>query len=322
MTTQGREVRHHRFEDLRRSRQEQTAAVTVPLLMWRDAIPDAGPEGTDTANFHSDFFSLYVVRRGRGIHVIDGVPYGVARGDVYAMGPGMVHHFVDCRDLLLDTLHFSPAVFDAATLDALAETSGFHDLFVTREARPGANRWLHLTPAAYEEITGLVAELHTEWASGTPDGTLLVSGLFLRLLVRLSRRRAAVTATSTDSAVAVFVGSAHEATVADAVRFMDENFADPLRVEQIAARAFLSPHRFTEVFSAVMGRTPRDYLRHLRVERAKALLASGDATIAEVAERVGLGDAAYMTRVLREATGLTPAAYRRRMRGTLPVGPA
>lgn len=303
-------IQYHWFSELRSRWVNRSAASAIPLVMWQDVIRTGA---NDNANFHHDFFSLYVVRRGRGTHVIDGVPYGVARGDVYAMGPGMVHHFEGCHDLLADTLHFSPAVFDSATLDALGETPGFHELFITSEAKPGENRWLHLTPAGYEEVAGLLAELTAEWSSDTPDGTLLVPGLFLRLLVRLSRQRAVLAASGNGSALPpVFSAGGHEAAIAAAVRFMDENFAQPLRMEQIAALAFLSPHRFTEVFSQAMGRTPRDYLRHLRIERAKTLLSTTNATIAEIAEQVGLGDAAYLTRVLRDATGQTPGAFRKK----------
>ena len=118
--------------------------------MYHDEI--AGDE--KTANWHLDFFSLYFVRQGRGTHWIDGVPYGVSRGDVYAMGLGMTHWFGDCDRLVTDTLHFAPDVFDAPTRNALAETPGFQSLFVEEPLRRASShgeggRWLHLTPDAY-----------------------------------------------------------------------------------------------------------------------------------------------------------------------------
>ena len=116
----------------------------------------------------------------------------------------------------------------------------------------------------------MMRELRREWAAGTPDGTLLARGLFLRLLVHLARRYAESHAPGADSPPAApGASSAQEATVAAAVRYLDEHFAEPLRVEQVAASVFLSPDRFTEVFARTMGRTPRDYIRHLRVERAR-----------------------------------------------------
>jgi transcriptional regulator GlxA family with amidase domain len=92
---------------------------------------------------------------------------------------------------------------------------------------------------------------------------------------------------------------------------MDTHFAEPLRIEQIAASLFLSADRFTEIFTRAMGRTPRDYLRHLRLERARALLAKTDEAVAEIGVQAEFGEPAYFIRVFREATGMTPSPYRR-----------
>ena len=292
-----------------------TAAASLPLVIYHDEI--TGNEGI--ANCHLDFFSLYFVRQGRGTHWIDGVPYGVSRGDVYAMGLGMTHWFADCDRLITDTLHFAPEIFDTPTLNALAETPGFQSLFVEEPLRRAdshgeGGRWLHLTPDAYAPVAEMLAELRREWVSGTPDGLLLARGLFPRLLVHLARRYASFRATSssTNTAPPREASSASEATVAAAVRYLDEHFAEPLRVEQIAASVFLSPDRFTEVFAQTMGRTPRDYIRHLRVERARALLQTTSLSVSEVGQAAGFGEAAYFTRVFRAATGMTPREFRGR----------
>lgn len=288
----------------------QTAAARLPLLMWRDTA-DTGD--SPTAYRHHDFFSLYIVRQGRGTHVIDGVPYGVARGDVYAMGIGMTHWFADCHHLETDTLHFAPSVFDPATLEALAQTPGFQSLFVEEPLRREENggRWLHLTPEQHTATAAALAELKTEWQSGTPEGVLLTRALFLRLLIHLARHFAA---SHERVAHREPPGAVHEATVAAAVRYIDSHFTEPLRISEVAASVFLSPDRFTEVFSAAMGRPPRDYLGHLRLERAKVLLATTDKSVAEIGQDAGFGDAAYFTRAFRAGGGLTPREYRRQTR--------
>ncbi len=153
-------------------------------------------------------------------------------------------------------------------------------------------------------------ELHREWASGTPDGTLLTRGL----LVHLARRYAEAGLTRPVAPRENGFGqekTMQEATVAAAVRLLDEHFAEPLRVEQVAASVFLSPDRFTEVFARTVGCTPRDYLRHLRVECAKSLLRTTPHSISEIGMQAGFNDPAYFTRVFRAATGKSPREYRR-----------
>ena len=99
--------------------------------------------------------------------------------------------------------------------------------------------------------------------------------------------------------------------MAQAVRFMEGKFTEILRIEWVAAHVCLSPDRFTEVFAQHMGRTPSDYLRFLRVERAKLLLQSSGDSMAKIAEESGFGEAAHFSRVFRAATGMTPREFRR-----------
>ena len=115
------QIEEARFARLAASR-PGTAAEQIPLVIWADRVEQNSPR---TLYRHHDFLSLYIVRQGRGTHVIDGVAYSVARGDVYAMGQGMEHYFTDCHSLILDTLHFTPRIFDAPTRDALSRTPVF-----------------------------------------------------------------------------------------------------------------------------------------------------------------------------------------------------
>jgi len=116
MAAMGLILQEHYFEGLRR-RALPTAARDVPLVVLRDVIDDAAQR---ILYHHHAFCSLYIIRSGRGVDIIDGVDYAVARGDVYVMGPGMPHHFRRCEQLVADTIHFSPTVFDRATLEALS----------------------------------------------------------------------------------------------------------------------------------------------------------------------------------------------------------
>ena len=286
-----------------------TCADFLPLVLWQDAIGENAPL---QVNYHHDFYSLYIVRSGKGTHVIDGTAYGIARGDVYVMGPKMTHHFERGDKLRADTFHFTLDVFDEATQTALRAAPGFHALLVSPgegSVRRTSQRWLHLTPAAHHEIAHHIREIKAEWGTGNVLGASVTRGLFLRLLMALSRYAApGLSATAPPPPARRFADN--EAAIAQAVRYMDEHFASPLSIENLAARVFLSPDRFTHLFGQVVGRTPRDYLRHLRVEQAKTLLTTTSANLDEVARLSGLGGAAYLVRVMQKETGQTPRRFR------------
>lgn len=79
----------------------------------------------------------------------------------------------------------------------------------------------------------------------------------------------------------------------------------------MAALAGLSTSRLHAVFRAELSATPRAYLAGLRLAHVQRWLAEGETPIAELACRGGYADQSALTRALRKATGLTPAAYRR-----------
>jgi AraC family transcriptional regulator len=57
--------------------------------------------------------------------------------------------------------------------------------------------------------------------------------------------------------------------------------------------------------------SPGEYVRRLRVERARADLEKSRDSLSAIALRHGYADQSHFTREFRRATGLTPAAYRR-----------
>jgi AraC-like DNA-binding protein/mannose-6-phosphate isomerase-like protein (cupin superfamily) len=263
-----------------------TVSELLPLVVRKD-IPH--PHWDEVAWQHTDFLSLYIVQRGRGTHVIDGIAFEIVRGDVYAMTLGQTHYLAHCQQLVMETLHFRPSVLTDEEWQVIGQ--------------PQAGRWLHTTPTVHETISEMLSELKQAWNQHSSLSAVLTRALFIRLLIRLGRLR--------DNAEPTCAPLPSEPIIAAAIRHFDAHFTEPLRIEQIARAVFLSPDHFTEIFTRVMGRTPSDYLRHLRIERAKALLHSTDESIARVGLRAGFSDPAYFTRAFRRATGQTPKHWRK-----------
>ena len=65
----------------------------------------------------------------------------------------------------------------------------------------------------------------------------------------------------------------------------------------------------------MLGVNFRSYLRTLRLEKAKRLLAETDLTVQEIAEQVGFASQSYFIHVFKSAGDGTPAGYRAAVRG-------
>lgn len=81
--------------------------------------------------------------------------------------------------------------------------------------------------------------------------------------------------------------------------------------DTMARGAGLSVSRLHAVFRAELDTSPHAWLRDLRLSRARAWLAETTRPIADIALAAGFSDQSALTRALRDATGMTPAAYRR-----------
>jgi len=84
----------------------------------------------------------------------------------------------------------------------------------------------------------------------------------------------------------------------------------------MARHAGIGVSRLHELFRLELDSTPRAWLSELRLKRVREALVSGHLSIAELAYRFGYSDQSALTRAMRKATGLPPAAYRRQMQET------
>jgi len=82
----------------------------------------------------------------------------------------------------------------------------------------------------------------------------------------------------------------------------------------MAERAGVSVSRLHALFRSEFDTTPHAWLSDTRLKRVREWLARSDRSIAELAYRAGYADQSALTRAMRQATGLTPAAYRRQSR--------
>lgn len=74
----------------------------------------------------------------------------------------------------------------------------------------------------------------------------------------------------------------------------------------------LSARRMTTIFKAAYGITPKVYRDGLRLKEAKRLLKNTDKKIIDIAAEAGFGSVTTFNRFFKNATGYTPAAYRKR----------
>ena len=265
---------------------------------------EALPKKREWREHHHTELEISLVKEGQGVYTVGAAQYTIKPGDVFLFGTHEEHYITDisgCERLRLMNIHFEPRFIWAGS-----------DLFDVKYLRiffdrseNFRNRLDRENPAT-SEIVRLLVEIEREAAERREEYELMVKIKLLSLLVLLLREYDYVSDGTS------YVESAKYSQISGAMKYIDENLAEPLTLDEIAAKANLNKTYFTTLFKKLNGVTPWEYLTARRIEKSYALLTRRDMNILEVANSCGFNNASNFNRAFRKVTGMTPSEYRTR----------
>jgi AraC-like DNA-binding protein len=114
---------------------------------------------------------------------------------------------------------------------------------------------------------------------------------------------------------ALAVADSQAQRIARAIDLLKRRFADPLRVDELAAHAHMSPSSLHLHFKQVTAMSPLQYQKLLRLHEARRLMLAQGLDAAAAAHRVGYESASQFSREYRRQFGSPPRAEAQRLRG-------
>jgi AraC family transcriptional regulator len=102
----------------------------------------------------------------------------------------------------------------------------------------------------------------------------------------------------------------YEEVVRRAVDEIERRLDDAPDFRELAASAYVSPYHFHRLFGALVGESPRELARRLRLERAAVRLRQEATPINEVADEAGYAAPEAFTKSFQAAYGVSPSAFR------------
>lgn len=170
---------------------------------------------------------------------------------------------------------------------------------------------VHVSGAPW--LASLTAALTAEAVDGGPGSEVVMARLSDALVTRALRHHVET------AAEPGWLHGLRDPHVARALDAMHAEPAAPWTLESLAHVTGLSRAVFAARFAATVGLTPVKYLFQCRMRRAMTLLAEERTTAANIAPRVGYGSEAAFCAAFARHTGITPAAYRRRVTSRNPA---
>ncbi len=103
------------------------------------------------------------------------------------------------------------------------------------------------------------------------------------------------------------VGNIHEVR-----KYIEDHACVGVTVDQLVEIVGVSRRSFENWFREQVGRSPRDEINRVRLEKAKQLLSRSDLSMARIALMVGFQESAAFSRFFKNETGKSPREFRQR----------
>lgn len=145
------------------------------------------------------------------------------------------------------------------------------------------------------ELSKLQENKDTEFATRN-----VLSEIWMSLLEEIENQENAVTPAA----------SVNQERLLHMLSYIHEHYAEKISLEDIAGASAISKREALRCFQSGISQPPFDYLQEYRLQVAKRLLTTTQASIAEIALECGFGSSAYFGKVFKEKEGMTPKLYR------------
>ena len=257
-----------------------------------------------------DLVEVDVVTEGQGIHCVLGQDIPCKAGDVFVTAPNISHGYFLERGrerLTVRRISFSPACWFDAKVAALGKPSYCYGVFNENPVVACAvllASQMDMVEMLYDAIKRETEEKGYEWRSA-------VRGYLSILLIEFGR--------CVDSAIknVSVVSRAEWDTVLSVIKNVEENYSDPhLTLESISEGLYISKAHLSALFCKITGRRFSDYLRNVRLDRARVLLERTDKTVEAIIAECGLRDVTSFYKNFSSYVHMTPNEYRKSMTRT------
>lgn len=213
---------------------------------------------------------------------IDKKLYEIHMGDIRILKPGQTVSTSKFGDILV--LHF--------TIDNNRKNGMIEEL----------PSFFHLENLDIKIYTDLFNRMLSKYIDNSEIGQMLLKSRFYDLLAFVLK-----------SAKTIKSDKKNSAYIQKAKEYINQNYAQPLDLEKIAAAVNLHPNYFHKIFKSSLGITPREYLTKIRLNNAKNFLLSTVLSIEKISLKCGFPSTSYFIKLFKKEYSITPALYREKM---------
>lgn len=257
-----------------------------------------------------EFLEIVFLAQGTCIHTYHGEKVKLIPGDIFVITPHEDHSFeISGKTAIYNCLFYPDALGE--DWGRLKQEKGIYNLLIVEpfyHPDEGRQDILHMSLEENDVLKSILDTMLTEQEKRLEGFELMQKANLIRFLCLLGR----VWKKQYNTGGKLY--SSRRNMMAEAMSYIEQNMKEDMRIKMLASKAYLSPSYFRKLFKEITGLTPIEYVNSLRISKARQLLDSGNLSITEVGETVGINDPNYFSKIFKAATGMTPTEYKRKFR--------
>jgi AraC family transcriptional regulator, transcriptional activator of pobA len=253
--------------------------------------------------FRANYYSILIIRQGRGRYIIDGQSHPTQNRTIYFTNPGHIKGFEIYELSRGYVITFSESFLKQYVHEKILDEFPFLIAEVAPPSYPDRE--------IFQIFDDLGEQLLQEYKSDSTYKFKIIGNLTVLLLLRIKERFWKAYNPLTEA-------SASTAIVVTFKRNLEEHFRNLLsgqcdrsfQVQDYAQAQYLHPSYFSTVIKRKTGKSVNTWIAEKTVAEAQALLARSQESIQEVAFRLGFKDAAHFSRFFKKNTEMSPMSFR------------
>ena len=259
-------------------------------------VRNPGRNDMKVQHYH-DTYEFYLQMAGERTLILNDICYTLRPGDLYILKPFEIH-YTESRgsDYYERYVINLPASF-LYTLLTEGETRLLLDKLESCV--------LHLSPEQAAEALGCFQSAEQfRRKTGFLAGKLLCSSIF-QLLMFLTEL------TEKAGLPDILEGKSIQPEIVKAIHYINRHYQENLSLEGAAELVHLSRYHFCRLFHETTGATFLEYLYNVRLAKVHQLLLTTTLPLGDIAAKCGFASTAHLSRVFREAYGMSPRSFRK-----------
>lgn len=262
---------------------------------------------SEELHYH-DYYQICYVSRGEIIHRQEHDVVTLVRGHAFVIPPGFVHsvNFIGPNAEVF-SLSLAPQMFHSELTSSTAYrflTS--LSLTAPEEGRLGIRLRLKLNESQRASAEVLFDCLVRESGEPWPESLSATTYIIVAIIKLMAQAYHARENDAPD------VRYHHNECMEACVKYIDQNFMYPIRMDDLLRRFGISRSSFAMLFPRYTGMTMRRYINKKRIEHSLGLTRMTDLPFSEISSMVGYSDFSTFYRNFVKYVGVPPMKYRQR----------